>query len=59
MGHRLTRFVLLIVMMTFFAALALDIAVPAMVLGVMALGNSALRNWLVLSGSREWKGETA
>ena len=40
------RFALLVVMMTFFAVLALDISVPAVVLGLMALSNM-----LVLSSS--------
>ncbi len=42
------RLMLLVVMMTFFAVLALDISVPAIVLGVMALTNA-----LVLSGRGE------
>ncbi|CAN7403057.1 hypothetical protein LJR030_004168 [Rhizobium sp. LjRoot30] len=54
MRSRLARYALLFIMMMFFAALALDIAVPATVLGVMALVNG-----LVLSGSDEWKEEAA
>ncbi|WP_165823665.1 hypothetical protein [Metarhizobium album] len=54
MRSRLARFALLFIMMMFFAALALDIAVPATVLGVMALVNG-----LLLSGEGGWKEETA
>lgn len=54
MRSRLARYALLFIMMMFFAALALDIAVPATVLGIMALVNG-----LVLSGSGEWKEEAA
>lgn len=36
------RFALLVVMMTFFAVLALDISVPAVVLSLMALSNTAV-----------------
>jgi len=36
------RALFLIVMMTFFAVLALDIAVPALVLGVLALSNQVV-----------------
>ena len=51
-----TRTVSLITMMVFFAVLALDISVPALVLGGMALSR-----WLVLEGERDiiWKGRTA
>lgn len=41
----MSRIAFLIVMMTFFAVLALDIVVPATVLSAMAL-----LNWFVLSG---------
>lgn len=40
----MSRIAFLVVMMTFFAVLALDITVPAVVLGAMALSN-----WIVLS----------
>ena len=38
----MARFALLVVMMTFFAVLALDISVPAVVLSLMALSNTAV-----------------
>lgn len=46
MGTKLTKAAFLIFAMMFFAVLALNIAVPALVLSVMALPN-----WLILSGS--------
>lgn len=45
MGTAAGRYALLLVMMTFFAMLALDITVPALVLSVMAMSN-----WLVQEG---------
>jgi len=50
------RIAFLIVMMTFFAVLALDIAVPAAVLSLMALVN-----WIVLQTGpmMEMRGKTA
>lgn len=42
--------------MMFFAGLALDIAVPAVVLSAMALVTWFVRNW---APSQEWKGRTA
>ncbi|WFU10199.1 hypothetical protein QA646_04875 [Rhizobium sp. CB3090] len=44
MGSRPVKIVLLVTAMMFFAVLALDIAVPALVLSAMALSN-----WLILS----------
>ncbi|AVA21156.1 hypothetical protein NXC24_CH01497 [Rhizobium sp. NXC24] len=44
MGSRPAKIVFLVAAMMFFAVLALDIAVPALVLSAMALSN-----WLVLS----------
>lgn len=51
-----SRAALFIVTVAFFAALALDIAVPALVLSLMATVN-----WLVLEGApvRRWKGSMA
>ncbi|MEZ2130315.1 MULTISPECIES: hypothetical protein [unclassified Sinorhizobium] len=46
MGTKLAKAAFLIFAMMFFAVLALNIAVPALVLSVMALPN-----WLILSGS--------
>lgn len=56
MGTRLSRIALLLIMMMFFAMLALDIAVPAMVLSAMALSK-----WLISMDIPvpERKGETA
>jgi len=44
MGLKPTKFVFLVTAVMFFAVLALDITLPAMVLSAMALSN-----WLVLS----------
>ncbi|MBB5572215.1 MULTISPECIES: hypothetical protein [Rhizobium] len=44
MGPRPAKIVLLVAAMMFFAVLALDITLPALVLSAMALSN-----WLVLS----------
>jgi hypothetical protein len=44
MGLKSTKFVFLVTAVMFFAVLALDITLPAMVLSAMALSN-----WLVLS----------
>ena len=44
MGLKPTKFVFLMTAVMFFAVLALDITLPAMVLSTMALSN-----WLVLS----------
>jgi len=56
MDSKPAKFALLIIMMMFFAALALDIAVPAVVLSLMTLSK-----WLVLSrqGDDDYQGETA
>lgn len=54
MRSRLARYALLFIMMMFFAVLALDIAVPATVLGIMAMLNG-----LLFSGEGGWKEETA
>ncbi|MFT4182145.1 MAG: hypothetical protein QM636_09540 [Rhizobium sp.] len=53
MGSRPVKIAFLVVAMIFFAVLALDITVPAMVLGAMALSN-----WLVLStGTTQYQRE--
>ncbi|MBB3425498.1 hypothetical protein FHT85_002472 [Rhizobium sp. BK312] len=44
MGSKPTKFVFFVTAVMFFAVLALDITLPAMVLSAMALSN-----WLVLS----------
>ncbi|MGV8939679.1 MAG: hypothetical protein ACOH2J_21380 [Allorhizobium sp.] len=56
MGTSWTRVTLLFVTMTFFTALAMDIAVPALVLSAMALSIT-----LTQSGfpTRRWKERTA
>jgi hypothetical protein len=57
MGTKPAKIAFLIVAMMFFAALALDITVPAVVLSVMALSN-----WLVLSSGTpmpKHRGKTA
>ncbi len=43
-------------MMAFFAGLALDIAVPAMVLSAMAISNWFVQSWAL---PQRWKGRTA
>ena len=48
MGTKPLKVAFLIAAMLFFAVLALDIAVPALVLGIMALSN-----WMILSFGRE------
>lgn len=53
MGSRPAKIAFLVAAMMFFAVLALDITVPAMVLGAMALSN-----WLVLStGTTQYQRE--
>jgi hypothetical protein len=57
MGTKLAKAVFLVSAMMFFAVLALDITVPAMVLSVMALSN-----WLVLApwpATHQHRGEAA
>lgn len=56
MGTRVVKAAFLLVAVAFFAVLALDIAVPAVVLCTMAA-----TNWIVLNGVSplEWKGKTA
>lgn len=51
----MARFALLVVMMTFFAVLALDISVPAVVLSLMALSNTAVlpRTHALKHGARQ------
>jgi hypothetical protein len=48
MGTKPLKVAFLIAAMLFFAVLALDIAVPALVLSIMALSN-----WMILSSGRE------
>jgi hypothetical protein len=48
MGTKPFKVAFLIAAMLFFAVLALDIAVPALVLSIMALSN-----WMILSSGRE------
>jgi hypothetical protein len=45
MGNKFARVALLVAAMMFFAVLALDIAVPAVVLSVMALSNRVVLSW--------------
>ncbi|NML73989.1 hypothetical protein HHL25_07625 [Rhizobium sp. S-51] len=64
MGTGLVRVTLTVVMVAFFAGLALDIAVPTVVLGAMAVSNWLVQSWPEsLSGgwslSRRWKGTPA
>ena len=47
MGTKSFKVAFLIAAVLFFAVLALDIAVPALVLGIMALSN-----WMILSSGR-------
>ncbi|WP_188079954.1 hypothetical protein [Neorhizobium sp. P12A] len=57
MGTKPAKIAFLVVAMMFFAALALDITVPAVVLSVMALSN-----WVVLSSGTpmpQHRGKTA
>ena len=50
----MARCALLFVMMTFFAVLALDISVPAVVLSLMALANA-----VVLPRMEQYRGQAA
>lgn len=64
MGTALARVTLTTVMAVFFAGLALDIAVPAVVLSVMAGSNWLVQVWpesRAGAGSRpqQWKGRPA
>ncbi|MFA7414883.1 MAG: hypothetical protein WC048_10375 [Rhizobium sp.] len=43
-------------MVAFFAGLAMDIAVPAMVLSAMAISNWLVQSW---APPQRWKGRTA
>ena len=56
MTAKLAKAAFLLVTMMFFAVLALDIAIPALVLGLMALSN-----WIVLSSGqgRPYQGDAA
>jgi hypothetical protein len=45
MGNKFARVALLVAAMMFFAVLALDIAVPAVVLSLMALSNRVVLSW--------------
>ena len=54
MGTGMAKVTLTGVMATFFAGLALDIAVPAMVLSLMAGSNWLVQAWPVSRSSRDW-----
>lgn len=56
MVNSAARIARMLMVMMFFAGLALDIAVPAVVLSAMALATWLVRNW---APPQEWKGRAA
>lgn len=56
MVNSAARIARIVLVMMFFAGLALDIAVPAVVLSVMALSTWLVRNW---APPQDWKGRLA
>ncbi len=54
MGTGMARVTLTGVMATFFAGLALDIAVPALALSLMAASNWMVQAWPESRSSRDW-----
>ncbi|RCW27856.1 hypothetical protein DFR48_102345 [Ciceribacter lividus] len=56
MVNSVARIARMLMVMMFFAGLALDIAVPAVVLSAMALVTWLVRNW---APPQEWRGRPA